>query len=116
MPDPQLTPEPKVKVSFKQNSLTGESYIDTAQLKDLKAGDTVVWNATSVNIDHRMVLPDDRVFGVDSFTLKKGESVTMKVGTGLQPGLQQDYVIFCLKTYRKVKSNDGVEPSIIIGG
>ena len=117
MPDPQLTPEPKVKVRLEADPLSGAvCIVDTASVSGLKEGDTVLWTAQDAPNDFKIVLPDDTVFGVDSFTLKKGDSAIKKVRPGLQAGLRQDYVIFCLKSFRKVKTTDGVEPTIIIGG
>jgi hypothetical protein len=105
------------KVNIKTHSLTGECcVVESAALVDLKGGDSVTWSSVKASSDCRVVFPDNQVFGVESFIVKKGGSGTQKVVQGVTQGLSQDYVIFCLMNSRKVKPGDGIEPTIIIGG
>ncbi len=117
MPEPKLALATDHIVTLSTNPTTGEDVIiDTAQLNGIKAGDKVIWSAEQAKNDFKIVLPDNQVFGLESFTLSKGARIEKKVAAQASLGLGQDYVIFSIQTSRKVKTMGGVEPTIIIGG
>ncbi|MBC8367284.1 hypothetical protein H8E52_07735 [bacterium] len=107
-----------ITVNIRQNPKTGECCsIDTAPLDGLEGGDEVTWSVSdTVDCNFKVTFPDSQVFGEESFIVELGSYVTKTVATGLEPGLFQDYVIFCLMTGKKVSSDDGISPTIIIGG
>jgi hypothetical protein len=107
-----------ITVNIRQNPKTGECCsIDMAALDGLEAGDQVTWAVSdTVDCSFKVTFADSQVFGEESFTLDVGAYATKTVASGLEPEMTQDYVIFCLATGMKVNNDDGISPTIIIGG
>jgi len=85
------------------------------RLDGLHPGDTVRWDAAASPMDLRIEFPNAVVFGVTTVALPAGGDVALTVQPGLPPTLQQDYSIRIVDTMKEVKTQGGVEPTIIIG-
>jgi hypothetical protein len=106
-----------VYIGIIKNPKTGECcVVDKATIPDLALGAPVTWSAETVSGSFKIVFPDTQVFGEEVFYLDGGTSVTKEVVGNPPPGLTQDYVIFCIQTGKKVMTEDGISPTIIIGG
>jgi len=111
-----LTIQAPIVVRIRVKPDTGECcYVDVPRIENLRAGGAVIWDAAGAPSDFKIIFADDRIFGMETAFLPRGETLQLAVLPGVAGPLEQNYVIFCMMTQKVVMGNGGISPTIIIG-
>ncbi len=84
------------------------------QQEGLRPDDSITWDATDCPKDLKIQFPNETLFGVPYLDLAAGQTVSRAI-VEADPGSTIDYEIVIVDTMAKVKTEGGVEPTIIIG-